>query len=429
MSDIAVSLSNAVALVDCNSFYASCERVFNPRLENKPVIVLSNNDGCVVALTDESKKIGIRMGQPYFQIKDICKRYNIHAFSSNYTLYGDMSRRVMRTISDFVPEMEIYSIDEAFLNFAGFREVDIIEYSKEIRRTVLKNTGIPVSVGIGPTKVLSKVANKIAKKNKIESQGVFSLLGKEAQERILKTFPTDDIWGIGAQSAKKLAHHRIFTAAQLRDANEHLIQKELTVVGRRIVEELRGISCIDLELIQNDKKQIVSSRSFGQPIASLEGLKEPIAHHVSTSFAKLRKQNSIAKTIIVFIHTNRFKNTPQYYNSGSIEMMSGTSVTNKAIRAAFSILEKIYKPGFEYKKAGVILADIAPKNLSQLDFFNRHDTAREDALMNAMDKINARNGKGTAHFAACGISRFWEMASRMKSRAYTTRWSEILEAK
>lgn len=420
-------MDSSIALVDCNSFYASCERVFNPRLENKPVIVLSNNDGCVVARTDESKKIGIRMGQPYFQIKDLCKRYDIKAFSSNYTLYGDMSRRVMRTISEFVPEMEIYSIDEAFLNFAGFREADIIECSKEIRRVVLKNTGIPVSIGIGPTKVLSKVANKIAKKNKVQAQGVFSILGKENQDKFLKTFPVEDVWGIGAQSAKKLAQHKIFTAAQLRDSNEYLIQKELTVVGRRIVEELRSTSCIDLELIQNDKKQIISSRSFGKPITLIEDLKESVANHVSTSFAKLRKQNSIARTIIVFIHTNRFKNTPQYYNSGSVEMISGTSVTNKAIKAAFNVLERIYKPGFEYKKVGVILADIAPKNLSQLDFFNKHDTAREDAFMSAMDGINAREGKGTVHFAACGISKFWEMSSKMKSKAYTTRWSEILE--
>lgn len=417
---------NAIALVDCNSFYASCERVFNPRLENKPVIVLSNNDGCVVARTDESKKIGIRMGQPYFQIKDVCEKYDVKVFSSNYTLYGDMSRRVMSTLSEFVPEMEIYSIDEAFLNFSGFREDDIIECSKEIRRVVLQNTGIPVSIGIGPTKVLSKVANKIAKKYKDQSQGVFSILGKETQHRCLKTFPTEDIWGIGSQSTKKLAQHRIFTAAQLRDSNEYLVQKELTIIGRRIVEELRGISCIDLELLQNDKKQIISSRSFGKPITQIEDLKESIANHITTSFAKLRKQKSIARTIIVFIHTNRFKNTPQYYNSGSVELMSGTSITNKAIKSAFSILERIYRPGFEYKKAGVILANIAPKNLSQLDFFNKHDTAREDALMGAIDRINSRDGKGIVQFAACGISKFWEMASKMKSQAYTTRWSEIL---
>lgn len=427
MEDSNGILDKAIALVDCNSFYASCERVFNPKLENKPVIVLSNNDGCVVARTDESKKIGIRMGQPYFQIKDICKKHDVKVFSSNYTLYGDMSRRVMRTLSEFIPEMEIYSIDEAFLNFSGFREKDIIECSKEIRRIVLQNTGIPVSIGIGPTKVLSKVANKISKKNKEKSQGVFSILGKDTQDRYLKTFPTEDIWGIGPQSAKKLAQHKIFTAAQLRDSNEYLIQKELTVVGRRIVEELRGISCIDLELIQNDKKQIISSRSFGKPITLIEDLKESIANHITTSFAKLRKQKSIARTIIIFIHTNRFKNTPQYYNSGSIELVSGTSVTNKAIKLAFNTLEKIYRPGFEYKKAGVILADIAPKNLSQLDFFNKHDTDTEDTLMSTIDRINAREGKGSVHFAACGISKFWEMASKMKSQAYTTRWTEIFE--
>lgn len=417
-----------MALVDCNSFYCSCERVFNPKLENKPVIVLSNNDGCVVSLTDESKKIGIQMGQPYFQILDLCKKHNVNVFSSNYTLYGDMSRRVMSTLSEFVPEMEIYSIDEAFLNFTGFDRSKVTQYSKEIRKTVLRNTGIPVSVGIGPTKVLAKVANKIAKKNKSQTLGVFSLCETDEIEKHLKTFPVQDIWGIGSKSAQKLMHHRIFTAAQLRDANNYLIKKELTVVGSRIQKELSGTPCMELELIQNDKKQIISSRSFGKAVTTLDELKESVASHISASFEKLRKQKSITKRITVFIHTNRFKNTPQYYNSGSVEFISGTSVTNKAIKASFLVLENIYRKGYEYKKAGVILTELYTKQLSQIDFFGCYDTPREEQFMNTIDSINLKNGKDTAHFAACGISKFWQMASKMKSNCYTTQWTQLLTA-
>lgn len=418
---------STVGLVDCNSFYASCERVFNPKIEKAPVVVLSNNDGCVVARSDEAKRLGIRMGVPFFQIKDLCRRHGVIAFSSNYTLYGDMSRRVMGVLAEFVPELEIYSIDEAFLNFSGMEHMDLAAYCTKIKNEVFRQTGIPVCIGLGPTKVLAKVANRHAKKDKIKSNGVFDLTNINVREQVLKTFPIEDLWGVGRQSAKKLHEKRIFTAAQLRDSNEHLIQKMMSITGRRIVEELRGRQCIDLELVQSEKKQIISSRSFGKQVFELDELKESIANHVSTAFQKLRKQRSISKTMMVFVHTNGFKNVPQYYGTGVIEMGSGTSVTNKGITYAFEVLNKIYRQGFEYKKAGIVLSDIAPKSFSQLDFFGLFDTKREDVLMEALDEVNDTEGPETLQFAACGIKRFWKMASQMKSKAYTTRWSEILE--
>ncbi len=364
-----MSSEKIIALVDCNSFYCSCERVFNPSLEGKPVIVLSNNDGCAIARTDEAKAIGIKMGAPFFKIKDVIKKHNIHVFSSNYTLYGDMSRRVMEILREYTPELEIYSIDEAFLDLTGFKKRDLIQYSQDIRQRVLKLTGIPVSIGLGPTKVLAKVANRLLKKDKIKNQGVFSVLDPLVCEQALNTFPIEDIWGISRKSTQKLHDLRIYTARQLRDANETLIQKKLTVVGARIMQELKAVSCLDLEQVQQDKKNICSSRSFGRPVFAKEELQEAIANHVHTATEKLRRQKSIARSILIFIQTNPFKNIPQYYNSTTIELPSWTSVTTKLIHQAFYGLDSIYKSGFEYKKCGIILNDIIPKSESQLDFF------------------------------------------------------------
>lgn len=418
-----------IALVDCNSFYCSCERVFNPSLEGRPVIVLSNNDGCTVARTDEAKALGIEMGAPYFQIKDLLKKHNVHVFSSNYTLYGDMSRRVMSILKDYTPDMEVYSIDEAFLDLSGFKTRDLLSYVRAIRADVLKQTGIPVSIGIGPTKVLAKVANRISKKNKATSQGVFSILDRSTQERELAKFLVQDVWGIGRQSTKKLNDLRIYTAKDLRDANAHLIQKQLTIVGRRITEELRGNSCIDLEQIVKEKKTICSSRSFGKPIRAKEEIRESIANHVHTATEKLRKDKSVARSITVFVQTNPFKNVPQYYNSATVELLSGSSSTLKLIRQASLALEAIFREGYEYKKCGVILNDLAPKRDAQLDLFGSADSLRDDTLMVTMDAVNARDGKGTLKPAACGINQFWKMRSEMRSQAFTTRWGELLRVK
>ncbi|MCX7977649.1 MAG: Y-family DNA polymerase [Bdellovibrionaceae bacterium] len=419
--------SPVFALVDCNSFYCSCERVFRPDLLRKPVIVLSNNDGCVVSRTDEAKALGIKMGEPFFKVKDLCEKNHVTVFSSNYALYGDMSRRVMRTLSDFTPEMEIYSIDEAFLSLDGFKKDTITNYALSIQQKVLKNTGIPVSIGVGPTKVLAKAANHYAKKNKQKTNGVVNTFEWADIDFLLKQIPVEDVWGIGKKSAEKLKPLKIKTACDLKYANERVVERILTVVGRRIVEELRGSSCLSLESDLTDKKQIVSSRSFGRSVYTLAELKEAVATHVSNAAEKLRKQNSLAHSILVFVHTNRFKNTAQYHNSALVRLRAGTSVTHKLIGQALAALENIYRPGFEYKKAGVVLMDLTTKSSTQLDFFSTFDSAKDDNLMKTLDLINEREGKGTLKFAACGIDPDWKMLSKMKSPHYTTRWADLIQ--
>lgn len=393
------------------------------------MIVLSNNDGCAVARTDEAKALGIEMGAPFFKIKELVEKHKVHVFSSNYSLYGDMSRRVMALLRDFTPALEIYSIDEAFLDLTGFTSRDLVAYAHEIRAVILKQTGIPVSIGLAPTKVLAKVANRLSKKNKVETQGVFSLLDPEAQARALEKFPVQDIWGIGRKSAQKLHELKIFTAKELRDADEQVIQKRLTIVGARIVKELRGSSCISLEQIIREKKSICSSRSFGSPIFRLEELQEAVANHVHNAAEKLRRDASIARAITVFVQTNRYKNVPQYANSATQELLSGSSSTPKLIRQAYSALSAIFQEGYEYKKCGVILSDFVAKKDSQFDFFGTADSPQEDALMQTMDSINLREGKGTVKPAACGMNPLGRSLSEMRSQSFTTRWSELLTVK
>lgn len=425
-------MSDVIALVDCNSFYCSCERVFRPDLEGKPVAVLSNGDGAIVSRTDELKKLGVgKMSEPYFKVKSEFEKAGVHVFSSNYALYGDMSRRVMMTLSEFAPELEIYSIDEAFLSLKGLEHRGLIEYAKEIRSTVKQFTGIPVSVGIAPTKVLAKVANHLAKKNKIETGCVFSLMEKKDQEKYLRNLPVNEIWGIGRQSAIKLEQLRIRTALQLRDSNENVIQRVLTIVGRRIVEELRGINCINLQTIEQEKKQIISSRSFENYVTTIDQLKESIALHITEAATKLRKQELITKNITVFIQTNPYSKVhlTQYHNSCSIQLLSGSSHTGKMIVHAFKCLDQIFRSGFHYKKAGVILNDLSKKKMSQFDFFSAYDTERDDTMMASLDKINGFHGKNTLKYAVLGIDKDWDIKFKLKSPSYTTRWSEILPVK
>lgn len=413
-------------LVDCNSFYCSCERVFRPSLNNKPIIVLSNNDGCAVSRTDEAKALGIEMGAVYYQIKELVKKHDVKVFSSNYTLYGDMSYRVMQILSTFVPEIEIYSIDEAFLSFTGMKSIDLNKYVLEIKDTVLQQTGIPTCIGLGPTKVLAKVANKIAKKQINKTYGVFNLCDPDFKNEVLKKFPVEDIWGIGRQSAKKLHEYKIQTAFELMKSDPEHIRKFLTVVGSRIVEELRGISCLDLELDAEDRKQIVSSRSFGRQVKDLNELRESVANHITNAAEKLRQQNLQCGHLSVFVQTNPFKNVPQYYNSAASKLLTATCVTPKLISEAFTLLDRIYRDGFEYKKVGVILNDLSKNSYIQQDFFGTTDKDTEIKYMKTIDDINRYHGKGTVKFAACGINQFWRMLSEMKSPCYTTRWSELL---
>lgn len=415
-----------VALVDCNSFYCSCERVFRPELTNKPIAVLSNNDGCFVSRTDEAKNLGLPMGAPYFKFKDFCRKNDITVFSSNYTLYGDMSARVMKVLSEFSQNMEMYSIDEAFLDLSHLKREEIPSTLKHIQETVRQYTGIPVSIGVGTTKVLAKAANIIAKKNKTATSGLFELIDPPSVDEHLIKIKSGDIWGIGYKSAEKLARHGINTALDLKNAHPALIKKLLTIVGWRIQRELWGESQIEIESLFEDRKHIMSTRSFGRGVYDIEELREAIANHVTNAAEKLREQKSVARNISVFIRTNPFK--PDFFhNSTTVELPVGSSATNRLIKHAFDGLDKIYHEGREYKKVGIILHDFFQKGSEQLSFLESHDSHKNDQLMDAMDRINRRQGKNTLKFAACGINQFWKMLSQLRSPHYTTRWTDLPE--
>ncbi len=412
-------------LVDCNSFYCSCERVWKPETRGRPVIVLSNNDGCAIAFTKEAKAIGFgQMCEPYFQIKDRIKKHNVAVFSSNYTLYDNMSKRVMDILRQFSPDLEIYSVDEAFLQFEGFDHFDLLEYAQKIRQEVLTNVGIPVSVGISTTKVLSKVANKVAKK----SSGVLIMTKPQEIDGILKSFPVKDIWGIGHRSAIKLNMLGIKSAYEFKMyPNENLIQKLLTKTGREIQEELRGVSCLPLEAPE-DKKNTGASRSFGTPVVTKAELKEALAHFATHSALKLRRQKSVCFSLSVFIHTHPFKEVPQYFGEGRFHFSSGTADTIKIIRGAHKVLDTIFRLGFEYKKAGVLLNHIVPKNENQIDLFEQ-DPEDNEKINQVMDLINRKYGQNTIKSAACGIHHSWKTIADYKTSKFTTSWQELLKVK
>lgn len=416
---------NYIGLVDCNSFYCSCERVFNPETRGRPVIVLSNNDGCAIAFTKEAKAIGFgEMCEPYFKMKERIKKYNVAVFSSNYSLYDNMSRRVMEVLRDFTPRLEIYSVDEAFLEFNGFDHYDLESYGKKIRQDVLRFTGLPVGVGISTTKVLSKVANKIAKKQ----NGVF-FMTDERIDQSLKHFPVRDIWGIGHASAAKLNMLGIKTAYDFKMyKDDKLIQKLLTKTGREIQEELRGVSCLSMENIE-EKKNTGTSRSFGVSVYTKKELKEALAEFSTVAAEKLRRQKSVCYSLSVFIHTNSFKEQlPQYYGTDSTTFLSGTSDTLRLIKGSHLILDKIFRPGFEYKKAGVLLNHLVPKSQNQLDIFQEAPNDNEE-LSQVVDLINKRYGSHTIHSAACGINQNWKTIADYRSAKFTTSWSELLRIK
>lgn len=422
-----MSLSQPVfALVDCNSFYCSCERVFNPKILKSPVVVLSNNDGCVVSRTDEAKKLGIPMGVPFFQIRELVKKNNVQVFSSNYTLYGDMSARVMNLLTEFTPDLEIYSIDEAFLFFEGFHSTNLKSYAQQIKSTIFQCTGLPICVGLGPTKVLAKMANHLAKINKQQTAGVVSLVEKKERDFFLTKVSVNDIWGIGTKSTEKLRARGIYTAQQLVDASPQLIQKLLTIQGLRIQKELQGISCIELTSIEDEQKQIMSTRSFGSAVYEINDLKEAIANHVTTACEKLRENQQTARSLSIYIRTNPFKNSSQYNTYITIPLQTGSASTSKLIKVAHQGLEKIFKENYEYKKCGVILSDLYKNEAQQLDFFKEADSEKDIKLMQVMDSINARNGKNTIKLASCGTNHFWKMLSEMKTQCFTTKWNELL---
>jgi len=419
-------MSKVFALVDCNNFYASCERVFDPRLEGKPVVVLSNNDGCVVARSNEAKALGIKMGAPAFQLEDSFKKNNVTVFSSNYSLYGDMSERVMETLEQFTPDMEVYSIDEAFLSLKGIPPSEVTDYVRRIRATVCRWTGIPVSIGVGQTKTLAKAASKIAKNNP-RTGGVFNITDHPEIDTLLDNMPVADVWGIGPRHEIFLKRFGIHTARQLRDAHDIWVRKHLTVAGLRIVFELRGVSCIPLEEMPMPKKGIMSSRSFGRPVEYLSELKEAMTTFVSRAAEKLRAQRSAAHILHVFLLTNRFKeDEPQYSNSATTVLPVSSSYTPELIRYAHTLLEILYKPGYRYKKTGVFLTEIVPENEIQTSLLvPGYPYKRNSEVMELVDRINARWGTDTVRYASEGIQRKWTMRRERLSPHYTTVWSEI----
>lgn len=410
-----------MVLVDCNSFYCSCEKIFRPDLRNKPVIVLSNNDGAAIAFTKEAKAIGFgEMCEAYFKVKDRVKKHNVAVFSSNYAYYDDISKRVMSVLRNFSSEVEVYSVDEAFAIIATDDPSELEKIGHKIRSEILRQVGMPVGVGISKTKVLAKVANKLSKK----SSGVKVMVNEAEINEALKDFPTRDIWGIGSRSASKLFLLDIKTALELKNyKNDTLIQKILTKVGREIQDELRGISCLETEEVE-DKKNTGNSRSFGYDVTSKKELQEALAQFCTNASTKLRAQGSVCYGISAFIQTNPFKPVPQYFGEDQYRFSSGTSDVIKIIEAAHKILDDIYRPGYGYKKGGILLTHIVPANQSQMDLFSP-DPSDNKELNQVMDIINKKYGPRTIQSAACGTRQPWKTIHDYKSQHYTTSWQDL----
>ena len=412
------------ALVDCNNFYASCERVFNPILEGKPIVVLSNNDGCVVARSNEAKALGIRMGVPEFQIRPLLRAHHVQVFSSNYTLYGDMSQRVMETLEPFCPDLEVYSIDEAFLSLLGFERHNMTEYGRQIRGTVKRWTGLPVSVGIAETKTLAKIANRIAKRTP-DLGGVFDMLDCSDRETVLGRVAVEEVWGIGRNHACTLNQHGITTALQLRGVDDQWIRKRMGIVGLRLVMELRGVSCLDLEQCPAPKQSLTCSRAFGTLISTLTEMEEAVSTYTSRVAEKLRREQLAATVLTVCLTTNEFKEGPQYSNVITLNLPIVTDSTVGLIRSALQGIRAIYRDGYLYKKAGVMLTGLVPVNRTQADLFDDQDRRKSKRLMSALDAVNNRWGAGTLHYASNGITKAWKTEFRRRSPAYTTNWNEL----
>lgn len=417
-------MKKVFALVDCNNFYASCERLFRPELNSQPIIVLSNNDGCVIARSNEAKALGIAMGTPHFKIKDLLAKHKVHVFSSNYALYGDLSHRVMTILQQHEAKVEVYSIDEAFISLPYVPGTLQLETARFLQQKIKQCVGIPVSIGIGPTKTLAKIATRIAKKDPRHG-GVFDITDNSRIDQLLATCDVDDVWGVGRQSASKLRMRGIMSARALRDADDVWIRKQLTVTGLRTAMELRGISCLRLETALPDKKSIISSKSFGRPVSSLSDMREAVATYLSTAAEKLRDQGSVTGAVQVFIATNTFNpNQPQYVQSLTTCLSKPTSYTPHLLKAALHCLESIFKPGYQYQKAGVMLTGIVPDGCQQIGLFDVQGEGK-DELMQAVDRINQKWGRQTVQLAAAGLVKPWEMVQSHKSPAYTTSWSEL----
>ncbi len=430
------------ALVDCNNFYASCERVFNPKLKGKPIVVLSSNDACIVALSNEAKAFDIKVGAPFFENEHIVKKHNIVVCSSNFNLYGDMSRRVMAILGNFVPEMEVYSIDEAFLNLEGMgalsldkgqtrrlppTENDITEYARTIRATILKWTGLPVSIGLARTKVLAKIANRHAKKS-LKAKGVLNLIDSPHLDKALEKIHVVDVWGIGIRSARKLIEKGIRTALEFRDAPETRIRHTMGINGLRIQAELRGISCYEMDHHQQPRKGILCSQSFGRKISDIGELKEAVTAFLTNAASRLREQHSAARLLTVFMINDQNglwdeKNS----DSESVKLPDGCDNSLELVKQAMKLVDKQFQPGRFYKRAGVRFDNLIPATEIQTSLFDSKPLAKSNALMETVDMLNDKLGSGALRYATQGTIHPWKAKSEMVSPRYTTSWDELAE--
>lgn len=415
-------------LADCNNFFVSCERVFRPDLQGKPVIVLSNNDGCAVARSNEAKALGIKMGVPLFQVRDIVEKHGVTVFSSNYALYGDMSNRVQTTLRQMVPAVEVYSIDEAFLDLRGLEHTDLDALAKNISSVCKRNTGIPVSVGIAPTKTLAKIASKLCKQYPKLRGGCY-MHRPQDMEKVLRKFPIEDVWGIGRRYSKRLKAYGVNTAWDFTQLEPRWIQQEMGVVGMNIWNELRGKPSIEFETHIQDKQQICVSRSFSKEIYDFEALAEQVSLFTSMACEKLRKQKSACHYVLVFLLTNRHKESaPQHMEGRTIAFPVGTDSTLEINESVLKALRAMYKQGYGYKKAGAILSGIIPKASVMPDMFDTVDRQKHDHLMSVVDTINAKNGHSGVYFASQSLEGI-RMNRQHLSQRFTTEWDEIITVK
>ena len=411
-----IPCTRKIALVDCNSFYVSCERLFNPKIRKKPVVVLSNNDGCIISRSNEAKALGIKMGEPYFKAKDIIIRNKVEVFSSNYALYGDLSRRVMRTLKSFNAAIEVYSIDEAFLDLSNFPDQEIENIGKEIRETILQWTGIPTSIGIAKTKTLSKIANHIAKK---KQSGVTSLIGIENIDPILEKIDINDVWGVGRQLTKFYNKNGIYNAKQLKNKSNSWIKKCSNVLSSRTAMELRGISCIGLETTTTKRKSCVVSRSFGKRIETFQELQEAVVNYCLNASEKIRSESLTAKAITVFVRTSPFQRNYGYYsNSKTVDFPIATNNSIEIVKTAVAILETIFKNGYQYQKAGVMLTGLSNAH-DKTNLFSTERDEKIQALMKSIDNTNLRYGRSTLSVASAGVNKRWNMRRDHSSKIDT----------
>ena len=418
------------AIVDCNNFYASCERMFAPHLIGKPVVVLSNNDGCIIARSNEAKALGIGMGMAYFKSKQLLKKHDVAVFSSNYALYGDLSNRVMTVLATFAPRIEVYSIDEAFLDFDGFDRWDMNTYGREICNTTEQWTGIPVSIGFGSTKTLAKLANRLSKKTP-GMNGVFDFSNCDDQEALLSNVAVGDIWGVGRRWADRLQKEGINTALDLQHCDPAMIKKRFNVVLARTVQELNGVSCIELETVRADRQQVLCSRSFGVRVTTAKDMRHAVTHFMTRAAEKLRKQKLLATVLSVHVSTSPFDDKHEYYsNSATSRLTLPTDDTRELTNLARRLLRSIYVSGHSYQRAGVMLTELVSHRNQQTDLFQDNKNAeRSETLMAVLDSINSQMGNGTLCLAGEGFGGAWRMKQQLRSPRYTTRVSELRTVK